>query len=52
MDNETVARLSFRMCESLAKKGKPFSDGEFIKECLDIFADMACPEKKGSDSGY
>ena len=28
------------------RKGKPFSDGEFIKNCLTIFTEYACPEKK------
>ncbi|KAJ4946944.1 hypothetical protein JOQ06_008987 [Pogonophryne albipinna] len=30
----------------IAKKSKPFSDGEFIKECLLDFAALICPEKK------
>ena len=30
----------------MAEKGKPFSDGEFIKNCLTIFTEYACPEKK------
>ncbi|KAI6648306.1 General transcription factor II-I repeat domain-containing protein 2-like [Oopsacas minuta] len=25
---------------------KPFTDGEFIKECLNEFADQCCPDKK------
>ena len=25
---------------------KPFTDGEYIKECLNEFADQCCPDKK------
>ena len=28
------------------KKSKPFSDGEFVKECIVRVADFLCPEKK------
>ena len=45
-DPELVTKLSFKICESIAEKGKSFSDGEFIKSCLDIFSDFVCPEKK------
>jgi len=45
-DPELVTKLSFKICESIAEKGKSFSDGEFIKSCLDIFADFVCPKKK------
>ena len=45
-DSELVTKLSFKICESIAEKGKPFSEGEFIKSCLGIFTDFACPEKK------
>ncbi|XP_058271132.1 uncharacterized protein LOC131368917 isoform X2 [Hemibagrus wyckioides] len=30
------------------KKSKPFSDGEFIKECMVDSAALICPEKKGT----
>ena len=30
----------------MAEKGKLFGDGEFIKNCLTIFTEYACPEKK------
>lgn len=30
----------------IAKKSKPFSDGEFIKECMESVADIICPHKK------
>ena len=45
-NSELVTKLSFKLCECLAEKGKPFSDGEFIKDCLTIFTEYACLEKK------
>ena len=42
-DSELVTKLSFKICELIAQNGKSFSDGEFIKDCLDIFADFVCP---------
>ena len=45
-DSELASVLSFKLSEAIAEKGKPFSDGEFIKHCLLIFAELACPEKK------
>ncbi|KAF7249505.1 General transcription factor II-I repeat domain-containing protein 2A [Varanus komodoensis] len=34
----------------IAKAGKPFKDGEFIKECMLQAASIVCPEKKGQFS--
>ena len=45
-DSELVTRLSFKLCKSMTEKGKPLSDGEFIKSCLTIFTEYACPDKK------
>ncbi|XP_046863687.1 EPM2A-interacting protein 1-like [Xenia sp. Carnegie-2017] len=45
-DSELITKLSFKICESLAENGKSFSGGEFVKSCLDMFADFVCPEKK------
>nr|XP_039250069.1 general transcription factor II-I repeat domain-containing protein 2-like [Styela clava] len=45
-DSELVTKLSFKLCECMAEKGKPFSDGDFIKNCLTIFTEYACREKK------
>ena len=30
----------------LAKRSKPFSDGEFVKECMSDVASIMCPEHK------
>ena len=32
------------------KKSKLFTDGEYIKQCLESMADIICPEKKGDIS--
>ena len=34
------------MAEVIAKRSKPFSDGEFVKKCFHRVADVLCPEKK------
>ena len=45
-NSELLTKLSFKLCKCMSKKGKPFTDGEFIKQCLTIFTEYACPEKK------
>ena len=45
-DTELVTKLSFKISEAIAEKGKPYSDGEFIKNCLEIFTTNVSPEKK------
>ncbi|XP_060929426.1 general transcription factor II-I repeat domain-containing protein 2-like [Limanda limanda] len=41
-----AVRTSFVISHKIAKNRKPFSDGEFIKECLVDSASLMCPEKK------
>ena len=43
---ESVAAASYIVAEVIAKRGKPFSDGEFVKECFFRVADVLCSEKK------
>ena len=45
-DSELSTKLTFELYESMAEKRKPFGDGEFSKNCLTIFTEYACPEKK------
>ncbi|XP_053577946.1 G patch domain and ankyrin repeat-containing protein 1 isoform X1 [Bombina bombina] len=45
-DSDSPTKISFLIAEAIAKSGKLFSDGEFVKECLGIFASVACPEKR------
>ena len=46
LQQESVVAASYIVAEVIAKKSKPFSDGEFVKECLHRVADVLCPEKK------
>jgi hypothetical protein len=32
--------------EIIPKRLKPYSDGEFVKECLEVVGDIICPDKK------
>ena len=43
---DAAAKTSFVIAHKIAKKSKPFSEGEFIKECLVDSAALICPEKK------
>ncbi len=43
---ENAVRVSYAISEIIAARMKPFSDGEFVKECIDVVADIMCPEKK------
>ena len=40
------SELTFMLCESMVENEKPFVEGEFIKNCLTIFANYACPERE------
>lgn len=42
----TITKASYVVSSLIAKKSKPFIDGEFIKECLESVADVMCPDKK------
>ena len=46
LECENGVSASYAVSELLAKKLKPFSDGELIKECIDIVVQHICPEKK------
>ncbi|KAI6652455.1 General transcription factor II-I repeat domain-containing protein 2A-like [Oopsacas minuta] len=46
LSSETATKISFLITEAIAKSGKPLSEGEFVKDCLDIFTSVACPNKK------
>ncbi|XP_014679680.1 PREDICTED: EPM2A-interacting protein 1-like [Priapulus caudatus] len=38
-------KASYVVSEIIAKRMKPFSDGEFVKECVNAVFDTMCPEK-------
>lgn len=43
---DAAVRTSFVISHKIARNSKPFSDGEFVKECLVDSATLICPEKK------
>ena len=45
---DKVTRASYEVSRLLACKMKPFSDGDFIKECLIAVVDCVCPEKRSA----
>lgn len=44
-DSENVVRASFVVSELIAKKLRPHSEGEFVKECLVATAELLAPDK-------
>ena len=44
-ENESVNRTSYKIVHKMAERGKPFTDGNFIKECMMEAANDFCPEK-------
>ena len=45
-ESEAAVKASYVVSEMIAKAGKPFKDGEFIKQCMLQAASIVCPEKK------
>ncbi|CAH1105999.1 unnamed protein product [Psylliodes chrysocephalus] len=45
-DSEASVKVSYIISEKIAHKSKPFTDGEFIKECIEAAADVLCPSQK------
>ena len=43
--SESSVKASYKVAEIIAKKSKPYSDGEYIKECLISIAEIMCPDK-------
>ena len=43
---DKAVKASFTLSEMIAKAGKPFTEGEFIKECMLQAASIVCPEKR------
>ncbi|CAI6349474.1 unnamed protein product [Macrosiphum euphorbiae] len=43
--NEAATKTSFRISHLLAKRGKAFSDGSLIKECIIQAVEEICPER-------
>ena len=43
-DNEKVVRCSFLISRRIAQNMKPYSDGNFVKQCLTDVAEQMCPK--------
>ena len=41
-----LTKASYIVAHKVAKQCKPFSDGEFVKECLVDIAELLCPDKQ------
>ncbi len=46
--NQSSVRASFQVAKLIATSGRPFSDGEFVKKCMNAVAEEVCPYKKTS----
>ena len=44
----TNVNLRFKISAAIAKNCRPFSGSKFIKDCMGMFVDQMCPEKKNS----
>ncbi|XP_064443305.1 uncharacterized protein LOC123838743 isoform X1 [Mirounga angustirostris] len=44
--NDAAMKCSYMLSEKIARASKPFTDGEFIKECLLSAAEIMCPEQR------
>jgi hypothetical protein len=44
--NEESVKVSYILSEMIAKHSKPFTEGEFVKECILKSVELLCPEKK------
>lgn len=42
-EQEHATKASYTIAHIIAKKNKPFSDGDYIKECMFAIADILCP---------
>lgn len=49
-ESDAAVEASYVVSEMIAKAGKPFKDGEFIKQCMLQAASIVCLEKKGQFS--
>ncbi|KAF0042460.1 hypothetical protein F2P81_005992 [Scophthalmus maximus] len=45
-NRDGATRTSFVIAHKIAQNSKPFSEGEFVKECMVESAALLCPEKK------
>ncbi|XP_066512762.1 general transcription factor II-I repeat domain-containing protein 2A-like [Hoplias malabaricus] len=43
--SEAAVKASFIVAEEIAKSGQPFTEGEFVKNCMMKVCDVLCPDK-------
>ncbi|GFX10815.1 hypothetical protein TNCV_4740351 [Trichonephila clavipes] len=43
---EPIKEVSLDVTEIIAKEGRSFTDGDFVKNCLSIASEKVCPEAK------
>ena len=43
---EAAVKASFIVAEEIAKSGRPFTEGEFLKRCMMKVCDVLCSDKK------
>uniref|UniRef100_A0A8C5BW02 SPIN-DOC-like zinc-finger domain-containing protein n=1 Tax=Gadus morhua TaxID=8049 RepID=A0A8C5BW02_GADMO len=43
---EAVTQASYVVAQEITRRSKPFSDGEFLRDCILKVADIVCPEQK------
>ncbi|KAL0195440.1 hypothetical protein M9458_009012, partial [Cirrhinus mrigala] len=42
---ESATRASYQISALIAKSGRAFATGEFVKECLAVAAEAVCPSQ-------
>ncbi|XP_050528216.1 general transcription factor II-I repeat domain-containing protein 2B-like [Daktulosphaira vitifoliae] len=45
-DSEASIKASYIIAQKIVAKSKPFTDGEFIKECMEVSFEILCPAQK------
>lgn len=45
-ESELSVKASYIIAEKIAKMSKPFTDGEFVKDCMESAAEILCPTQK------
>jgi hypothetical protein len=46
VESDSTVKIGYMLSEKIATKSKPFCDGEFIKECMELAAGVLHPSKK------
>ena len=43
-ENESITRTSYKIVQKIIERGKPFTDGNYVKECLMEAVSDLCPK--------